>query len=494
MDKLRRTSTLGTWKSPSKPVVESAFSQTMLVCFLTIAWCAVIALLHWAAPHFEWLTFRSWRPLAFKGELVILLFAIGNFATKLVMMSEEEKRNASLADVEHRTSKLEIRCAHVIIGPRSQVDAWNAVRHGKDGWQNKMAGGRSGRAYKGAKAYPADAIAELFDAIVPALPGAWPIPLLVWPPSDRDRSAFDPVDAFTNSIRQGFFFVEEHPAERRKSEHLADTIFAMFDDNPALPILVVMAADGKNFRVRADSGVTPNASLMVLVHRERIETLVKPFLIEDVPGRAMAPNAQRDLIRIYRDQVAGDPHHGRSNYWMDMEYWRVHAQAFIKNHPTPGYSPAGIHLPSPWMRASFNQFEKVPSVATLHRPVSVSHGAADLSKDRADALSSAWKAVLTNHPDTPAPQRAVLDEAADERFQDALGDLLTSSNAERKRYLAQLSNVQELTGCLGSSADPTTMALAVEASRQAGDVSAVVSIADGSVSVALIKPAGSSQP
>jgi hypothetical protein len=239
-----------------------------------------------------------------------------------------------------------------------------------------------------------------------------------------------------------------------RPDHIVEKIFEFFDQNPTVPYVILGSSDSTS--LRSEHGTTerylqdgwyvpekPNASaVFVLARRERVD-LLRPFVFTDLEE----PQPDVDVLNRYgiarrvwlnhlklqrRVPVPVDPDL-RDSVQYDRnptsEEWLADLELFSKRADIQEISSTSFHLahalskkpristhwkpkpwfPVPWNTEQLEQFDALPTLGFLHRPVFVKMTDKDgkllkHTEQRQAALQQGWKAALETLPEA---QRAV---------------------------------------------------------------------------------------
>ena len=241
-------------------------------------------------------------------------------------------------------------------------------------------------------------------------------------------------------------------------EGLIENLFQLFERNPDLPAVLVYANEGFNMSFalsarkapliggagpRKPGELTDSMVAMVVGRPERVEWL-----------RYYAPFTKVNKNRI-------DP---EFTGWG----WRK---------PGVEFQPSAF-IPQPWTERAFEQWDALPVLAQLHRPVSVSLQRPDngkrLERDALTAqLASAWKKATDTV--APAPARVFYDGGLSST---PLGELLPALTAARSsldlRDSREGYDLSQRLGDTGAASPFVAIALAAMASYQNADTSVVI--------------------
>lgn len=244
----------------------------------------------------------------------------------------------------------------------------------------------------------------------------WPIPSIsIWAhmhKKERQDSSFggktnfDFVNDRTNDLRMpagmhhhqiaslGAIFLNE-------PEEILERAFQFFEQNPDVPALLLYASDGDMTRQytgdvsrrpfweegpRRAGSMTESMVALVLARRDRVDAL-----------RVFVPNADGDRNAQYfaeRDR--------------QLNAARAAARAAGKPEPTKLEFKPSRYLPKPWTAEQLYQFDRLPTIAVLHRPVRVTYRK---DKQGKPTFDPAQKASLMHEQEQQSAFKIGLDAA-----------------------------------------------------------------------------------
>jgi hypothetical protein len=244
----------------------------------------------------------------------------------------------------------------------------------------------------------------------------WPIPSIsIWPhcykkerPDSRfgGKTNFDFVNDRVNDLRMpagmhhhqiaslGAIFLDD-------PEDVLERAFQFFEQNPEVPALLLYVSDGDMIRQytgdvsrrpyweegpRRVGSMTESMVALVLARRERVDAL-----------RLFAPNSEGDRNAQYfaeRDR--------------QLNAARAAARAASKPEPTQLAFKPSRFLPKPWTAEQLSQFDQLPTIAVLHRPVRVTYRK---DKHGKPTFDPAQKASLMHEQEQQADFKLGLDAA-----------------------------------------------------------------------------------
>ena len=244
----------------------------------------------------------------------------------------------------------------------------------------------------------------------------WPIPSLsVWAhcyddekpdPSFGGKTNYDFFNDRVNDLRMpagmhyhrisslGSIFLND-------PEEVLERAFQFFEQNPEVPALILYASDGDMTRQytgdvsrrpfseegpRRVGSMTESMVALVLARRDRVDAL-----------RLFIPNAEGDRNAQYFAE-------------RDRQLNAARAAARVAGKPEPiklEFKPSRF-LPKPWTAAQISQFEMLPTIAVLHRPVRVTYRK---DKQGKPTFDPAQTASVMHEKEQQAAFKAGLDAA-----------------------------------------------------------------------------------
>lgn len=297
-------------------------------------------------------------------------------------------------------------------------------------------------------------------------PRYWGVPVFNAEPRYQgeleDRPDF-PQGGIVSSTGEMHLFVLADRELSERPDRIIEKIFTFFDRNPTVPYVILGSADSS--AIREDTVLSrqtlvdgyyvpqmPDASAMfVLARRERVDA-IRPFVFQDMEeGETDVDVLNRDGIarRVYlnylklekkvptpppTEEEKGFVHFGRQPTSAE---WLSDLEIFVKQFTAPESSRLdfkirdafSLHKPTlsrhwkprpwfpvPWNREQLEQFDRLPTLGYLHRPVFVKMTDADgnpLSHDadRQAALHEGWKSALETLPEAlraTGPSRVIV--------------------------------------------------------------------------------------
>ncbi|NYE64069.1 hypothetical protein FHW58_005304 [Duganella sp. 1224] len=391
------------------------------------------------------------------GMMVLLVasYAYALKPTKATKIAEPALSKAILPqdDIHSKEYVLEVIGLGVTLDKYRQGALWEALAHGKPylsirdpnpkhyPWtaDDKMgqSDGREGD--------------SLENAILD-LPRYWGIPAFNAEPRFVGEDSEDRPDRPQNGIVSAaggmHILVLAHRELSEQPDRIIEKIFTFFDQNPSVPFVVLGSADSTYTRTntvlprpRITAGYyipeMPDASaVLVIARRERVDA-IRPFVFKDLE------EPQPDVEVLNRDGIARrvwlnyltlqqrvptPPERNSYSYHMGRqptgEEWLADLEIFAKQFDASQPSTVGAKftdmmankprlsrhwkpkpwLPVPWNTEQLKQFDRLPTLGFLHRPVFVKmtddNGALlKHAADREAALLEGWHLALQTLPE-----------------------------------------------------------------------------------------------
>lgn len=262
----------------------------------------------------------------------------------------------------------------------------------------------------------------------------WPIPtILVGPTRNETDADSDHIEGHILSARQSAglaitLFVQLGALQSYDSDSVMNTLFQVFEQNPQLPAVVVLAQDGALTRrymrtpgseISKDGNFVPkqpDSFVALLVSRkDRIDRDIRPYAV-DVPYNINLNDTKYDVIKLWnyywkfqQDYV------GVRGATMPWDYWQKllpSLESQVTNRG-PGTFKPNPWVPIRWTDWQLKQYDDAPLLGYLHRPVEVSfldeQGKPLTRLARVAKLKESWTQAMATLPDGQAPSRVFFD-------------------------------------------------------------------------------------
>ncbi|MGC4060178.1 MAG: DUF2875 family protein [Aquabacterium sp.] len=346
------------------------------------------------------------------------------------------------------------------------------------------------------------------------------------------------MDAFVSAG----FELSEH------TDRLLEKSFAFFDAHPDVPYVVVAASDGLSLRDEArPEGAPPlikdghyipsmpdSSALFVLARRERVEA-IRPFAVDDVIEHTIEDTDELNRVALARrvglahmklqetvrprskDAVKRNP---TVSEWLAESAKLAKSPDFYPDHTISFYAERLKHplgggvvrapenfkptpwFPVPWTKEQFAEFDRLPTLGYIHRPVYIKMTDQDghvlqRRDDRAKALLEGWQQALLTLPEDQrktALKRVITATGGDTNKVVALSGLMNAQAAAGGPELdaakpSQWINTDARLGNTGAATWFVQMGIGVLASHIDGGVSAAINMRDDKeISVIFVSP------
>ena len=320
-----------------------------------------------------------------------------------------------------------------------------------------------------------------------------------------------------------------------RPDHILEDIFDFFDKNLDIPYVIFNSDDGMDIRnmsrpdgspklVKAGYYVPemPDAStLFLLARRERVDA-IRPFAFEDVDEEQSVEILNRDgigrrLFLAYLDVMNTVPKKPKTaDHPFDtprqplIDEWLPAAAKFAVRHDIRGTGPTSFldgafnakhrppldwkptpWFPVPWNNLQLKEFDSMPTLGFVHRPVFVNmsdeHGKPLSRRDlRENALLDGWHAALKTLPKAQrakGPARIIAATGNQKEQLLALHGVLSryahagGPEIDTGR-IDQFINTDHRLGNTGANTLFMQMAIGVMGSYRAGGASAAINLRD----------------
>lgn len=385
-------------------------------------------------------------------------------------------------------------------------------------------------------------------------PDCWGVPVFnAQPPllGEIQDTPISPVagivgDADSNGMTSHLFVLADRKFSERPDRILED-VFAFFDANPEVPYVVLSADDGSVIReilstdksggyANSDGYFVPampdSATVFVLARRERVNIL-RPFIYDDVDSeerveKLNAEGVQRRLNLAYFDLMKSVPTIEASSNFPSkigrqplISEWLTEAAKFAERKdirstqqisslkpqvrtahlPSPDWKPTPW-FPVPWSKKQFADFDGLPTMGFIHRPVFVNTSDQDgkplrRRDQRRAALLTGFNQALSTLSESErasGPARIIASTNNNTEQLIALEGVLHDYAAKGGPEIDssktdQFINTDRRLGNTGAATLFMQMAIGVMGSYRAGGVSAAINLRDPSeASIIFISP------
>jgi len=445
--------------------------------------------------------------------------------------STEPLVGREVADRDDPTWSLEIRGIGMAPGASHQTSVWKKIREKRsdfvsiysqdphdytnsEQWRRDSAAIRMGAAFKYAVS---DAVAY------------WPIPsFAVEPPNVGERENIRAAGLISSGRNGGSLgvtlFLWQKDANTTHAQSMIEDVYAFMGDHPEPPVTVLATRDGEamrsRYRVRGTPGladgyyvpsVIDTTAVITLARSDRVDRYLRPYA---PTYRENNQDTRFDLSKLWfhyfeaerrvgQEYEARQRARGVQDPWfpgtLPTEEWQATLPELWKhtNNVGPGKFTQTPWLPVRWPQHQIDEFDRMPNLGHLHRPIKVMLHDAEgkLLKPalQAQALAEGWKQALATLPEGHAPVRVFHDSHDGTALGIVLNAALHSLNTDG--HGLELNNVDEgydigrRIGNVGITSPVVQIGLGAIASYHQGGVSAVVYAgADGSATIQMVRP------
>lgn len=352
------------------------------------------------------------------------------------------------------------------------------------------------------------------------------------------------VQSVNSNGMLGYLFVLATRKFGERPDRILDDVFSFFDKHPDIPYVVLTSADGIDLRDTLDANVPsisfkdgyyvtemPDSTvLFVLARRERVNSL-RPFSFEDLRDKDHSTDVLnqygigRRLFLTHLELMTSVPVpmgelKGAGREPLIDEWLPVAAKfaqrddirgrgwpsmrdvvTFNRNHPPKEWKPTPW-FPVPWSIEQLEDFDRLPSLGFVHRPVFVpllddQGKPVKKPEERQALLYKGWQqalAALSESKRTPGPTRIVASTGGKVRQQVDLHGLLrrildSGGPAFDPARHDRLIDMDRRLGNTGASTLFMGMAIGVLSGHKDGSISAAINLRDpNEASIVFITP------
>ncbi len=429
------------------------------------------------------------------------------------------------------TWSLEIRGLGVTPGEHFQSEAWSKIQEKHDDfasiysqnpldypdsvqWRRDSAAIGMGAAFKYAVS---DAVAY------------WPIPSFAVEPPNVGEFHFMRAAGLIDEGRFGgslgvTLFLWQQDANTTRTQPMIEKIYSFFEENPEPPAVVLAVRDGEVMRdsyspqdkpLISEGHYVPDiidtTAILVLARSDRVDRYLRPYA---PTYRENNQDTRSDLSKLWfhyfeaerrvgEEYEAQERADGVQDPWfpgtLPTKEWQATLPELWKhtNNVGPGKFTQTPWLPVRWPQHQINEFDRMPQLGHLHRPIKVvlrdAEGKPLKPALQAQAMAEGWKQALATLPEGHTPVRVFHDSHDGTALGIALNAALHSLNTDG--HGLELNNVGEgydigrRIGNVGITSPVVQIGLGAIASYHEGGVSAVVYTgADGSATIQMVRP------
>ncbi len=308
---------------------------------------------------------------------------------------------------------------------------------------------------------------------------------------------------------------------------MVSRLFDFFDKNPDVPAALIFCEDGdvQRFLV-GPKGLLPDGPIVptvpdsvvgILVSRsDRVDKLIRPFAV-DQSAAINKDTTQYDVTRLwnYYWDKSDDrgPESFRVSYMNEMKHegyddpspvntmkatwWQAQLPTFWKqiSNKGPGEFKPTRYLPVRWTTWQVDQFDNLPLIGYLHRPVDVKlthdDGKPLPKSEQIAALKGGWTSALETLEPTSAPKRVFYDTTGDRQWAIPITQALSQEGAKAPDIgdVKQGYDIGRRIGNTGVSSPMVQLGLGLIASYKGGGASATINRRpDGNATIMMVSP------
>jgi hypothetical protein len=359
----------------------------------------------------------------------------------------------------------------------------------------------------------------------------WPIPTIIWaPPLGAKKSFRAAVDISSNRQQAGLgvhLFLWADDANTSDGSAMIGRLFDFFDKHPDVPAALIFCLDSDIARFLVDSSETmprgrvvptiPDSVVGMLVSRsDRVDKLIRRFAV-DQSAVVNKDTTQYDVTRLWNYYWAKSDDRGpesfRSYYMNEMKrqgyedpspvntmmanWWQQQLPALWKqiSNKGPGEFKPTPYLPVRWTTWQVEQFDTMPLIGYLHRPIDVKltneQGKPLGKSEQIAALKTGWRAALQTLEPTMEPKRVFYDTTGDRQWAIPITQALSQESARAPDIgdVKQGFDIGRRIGNTGVSSPMVQLGLGLIASYKEGGASATINRRPGGdASIVMVSP------
>lgn len=425
---------------------------------------------------------------------------------------------------------LEVRSVGLAVDRYYQDDVWRLFNKSPDNHVSVLS--------QNPKDYPANrdersvnlklAASAAFEYAASDAVEYWPLPVIILGPPNGANDGLDMgsgINQARNDAGLGVtLFLWQEDANTASAEHALEDLFTFFDEHPDVPAALIYSVDGTLTRYgwhtpgmpKEPSGhyvpPVPDSMVALLVTRsDRVDKLVRPYAVSDVPEHIDMRDTQYDTIKLWNYFWEETPIYGKvyekeqadkgvkfpdAPGVMKADWWTAQLPEFWTHitNSGPGQFKPSLYLPVRWTDWQVKQFDDAPVLGYLHRPVHIKltddEGRPLKRPAQVEALKQGWDQAVTTLPEGEQPVRVFYDTSLDKEWVIPLTQAL-HGNPEG----IDLNNVEQgydighRVGNTGVSSALVQIGLGTMAGYFDGGASATVNLMpDGDAGIVMISP------
>lgn len=359
----------------------------------------------------------------------------------------------------------------------------------------------------------------------------WPIPTVIWgPPRDLKNDYRAATDISANRQKAGLgvhLFLWTDDANTSDGTAMVSRLFDFFDKHPDVPAALVFCEDGDvaRFLVGPEGllprgqmvPTIPNSVVGMLVSRsDRVAKFIRPFAV-DQSAAVNKDTTQYDVTRLWNYYWAKSDDRGpdsfRASYMNEMKrqgyddpspvntmrasWWQEQLPTFWKqiSNKGPGDFKPTPYLPIRWTTWQVEQFDNMPLMGYLHRPVDVKltndDGKPLPKSEQIAALRNGWASALGTLEPTTESKRVFYDTTGDRQWAIPITQALSQEGAKAPDLgdVKQGYDIGRRIGNTGVSSPMVQLGLGLIASYKEGGASATINRRpDGNATIMMVSP------
>ncbi|WP_432239306.1 type VI lipase adapter Tla3 domain-containing protein [Herbaspirillum robiniae] len=361
----------------------------------------------------------------------------------------------------------------------------------------------------------------------------WPMPAIAYGPPKHYSSgnrAGKSISSGRSAAGLGVaLFLWEDDANTEDGAESLEKLFSFFDRNPDVPAAMVISRDGTydrllrqapgSGRIQLGAGkveMPDSMGALMVTRSDRVDQLVRPFAVH-IPRGVNKTNTEYDLIKQWNFYWKKSEDRGPDSFEVQYEreekargvlfpmfsgivsstYWHSQLPELWQtiSNKGPGQFNPSPYLPIRWTDWQVRQFDAMPLLGYLHRPVDVNlndeHGKPLRTPYQVQALKEGWARAVEGLEGQRQPRRVFYDTSTDKHWVIPLTQALAQSgdDAPRPSELKEGYDIGYRIGKTGVSSPLIQVGLAIVAGYEDGAASATVNLRPGGrASIVMVSP------
>jgi hypothetical protein len=345
----------------------------------------------------------------------------------------------------------------------------------------------------------------------------WPIPVFAMGPQPGLGMEPHPAGGIASARQEAglgvALFTWEWEGNESSALSVIERLFAFFDANPDAPAALVIVADGTEARKWLKTPglppvpkwtyippVQPTISGLLVSRTDRIDRLMRPFVVSGIGQGITTKDAELDIIKLW------------SQFWKDTDAYDLEYEAEQKargelvpygpgtiqsswwhkrlpqlwsqiNNRGPGPFKPSNYLPVRWTDWQLKQFDRAPLLGYLHRPVRIpltrEDGKPMRVSEQVASFSAAWQSALQMLPEGQKPVRMFYDTSMRRDWVVPITQALANlPGAPEPGNVDEDYDIGRRIGDTGTGSTMVELALATVAGYREGGASATIHLTD----------------